>query len=187
MSSDKTFFERGSLSNIKGFKDLNLFDDFIQTALDKYSYTQEIPKLDESAVKFQDYILNEESQIPDLIIYNKPFNKNECFSGYYNHGFNKYPRKKFVLNAKDKKENENNENIEKQNEETKIEKEDNEIKEDKSKKVKNEENKASIENNENKIENETKKNENITEEKKEEENKMKEKPKKKDKKKKRKR
>ena len=135
MSSDKTFFERGSLSNIKGFKDLNLFDDFIQTALDKYSYTQEIPKLDESAVKFQDYILNEESQIPDLIIYNKPFNKNECFSGYYNHGFNKYPRKKFVLNAKensDKNKIEKND-IEKQNEEIKIEKESEEINENKNK------------------------------------------------------
>ena len=66
-----------TLSKIKGFKDLNLFDYFIQTALDKFNFTSEIPKLDESAEKFHDYILNEESQIQDLIIYNILFkNKN---------------------------------------------------------------------------------------------------------------
>ena len=133
MSTNKISFERSSLSQIKGFKDLNLFDDFIQTALDKFSITQEIPKLDESVEKFQDYILNEESQIPDLIIYNKPFNKNECFSGYYNYGFNKYPRKKFVLKNKDKNKNvekKEEENKNNQNKELKNEKESNEIKED---------------------------------------------------------
>ena len=79
MSKNEITFERSSQSKIKGFKDLNLFDSFIQTALDKYYFTQEIPKLDESGEKFHDYILNEESQIPDLIIYNKPFNKNDCY------------------------------------------------------------------------------------------------------------
>ena len=103
MSKNKISFERSALSKIKGFKDLNLFDDFIQTALDKFNFSPDIPKLDESAEKFHDYILDQEPQIPDLIIYNKTFNKNECFSGYYT-GFNKYPRKKFVLNAKERKE-----------------------------------------------------------------------------------
>ena len=105
MSKNEITFERSSQSKIKGFKDLNLFDSFIQTALDKYYFTQEIPKLDESGEKFHDYILNEESQIPDLIIYNKPFNKNDCYSGYYNFGFNKFPRTKFTLKAQKNEEN----------------------------------------------------------------------------------
>ena len=112
MSTNKINFERSSQSNIKGFKDLDLFDDFIQSALDKYNFTPEIPKLDESAEKFHDYILNEESQIPDLIIYNKTFNKNDCFSGKFYFGFNKFPRKKFVLNAQNGKKDEENNNLE---------------------------------------------------------------------------
>ena len=55
----RIIFERSSLAQIKGFKDLNSFDDFIQKALDKYNYTNIIPKLDETAVKFSDLILNE--------------------------------------------------------------------------------------------------------------------------------
>ena len=112
MSTNKINFERSSQSNIKGFKDLDLFDDFIQSALDKYNFTPEIPKLDESAEKFHDYILNEESQIPDLIIYNKTFNKNDCFSGKFYFGFNKFPRKKFVLNAQNSKKDRENNNLE---------------------------------------------------------------------------
>ena len=106
MSKNKNIFDRSTLSNIKGFKDLNLFDDFIQSALDKYNYTSELPKLDETAEKFHDFILDDTSQIPDLIIYNQIFNKNKCFAGYYNsYGFNKFPRKQFVLKAEEKKEN----------------------------------------------------------------------------------
>ena len=125
MSKNEIIFERSSQSKIKGFKDLNLFDDFIQTALDKYNYTSEIPKLDESAEKFHDYIINEESQIPDLIIYNKTFNKNDCYSGYYNFGFNKFPRKKFVLNAQKNSENKENKQIEEKNNLEENKKEDN--------------------------------------------------------------
>lgn len=106
-------FERSSLSQIKGFKDLNLFDEMIQNSLDKYSYTNVLPKLDETSEKFHDYIINEESLIPDLIIYNKTFNKNECYYEYYDYGFNKYPRKKFVLKAtKDNIQDNNNTNNE---------------------------------------------------------------------------
>ena len=117
MSKNEIIFERSSQSKIKGFKDLNLFDDFIQNALDKFNYTSEIPKLDESAEKFHDYILNEKSTIPDLIIYNKTFNKNDCYSGYYNFGFNKFPRKKFVLNAQQNTENKENKEIDHKNNE----------------------------------------------------------------------
>ena len=125
MSKNEITFERSSQSKIKGFKDLNLFDSFIQTALDKYYFTQEIPKLDESGEKFHEYILNEESQIPDLIIYNKPFNKNDCYSGYYNFGFNKFPRTKFTLKAQKNEENKedskiNNTNNNPNNEEAQI-------------------------------------------------------------------
>ena len=102
--SSQMAFERSSLSKIKGFKDLNKFDEFIQKALDKYDFTNKIPKLDESSEKFHDLILNEESLIPDLIIYNKTFNKNECYLEYYDYGFNKYPRQKFNLKAKKEKE-----------------------------------------------------------------------------------
>ena len=137
MSTNNEIFERSSFSKIKGFKDLNLFDDFIQTALDKFNFTSEIPKLDESAEKFHDYILNEESQIPDLIIYNKPFNKNDCYAGYYNFGFNKYPRKSFVLKAQENKnknikeeKEEKDDNNNKEKEEIKIEPKEEEVKEE---------------------------------------------------------
>ena len=149
MSTNNEIFERSSFSKIKGFKDLNLFDDFIQTALDKFNFTSEIPKLDESAEKFHDYILNEESQIPDLIIYNKPFNKNDCYAGYYNFGFNKYPRKSFVLKAQEnknknikeeKEEKDDNNNKEKEEElkekEIELKEKENELKE-KERKIKN--------------------------------------------------
>ena len=109
--SSQIIFERSSLSQIKGFKDLNLFDEFIQKALDKYNFTHDIPKLDDSAQKFHDYIINEDSSIPDLIIYNQTFNKNQCYFGYYNYGFNKYPRKKFVLKANKEESKSNEENI----------------------------------------------------------------------------
>ena len=75
--SNQMIFERSSLSKIKGFKNLDSFDEFIQKALDKYNFTNSTPKLDESAEKFHDYIINEESLIPDLIIYNKTFNKKQ--------------------------------------------------------------------------------------------------------------
>ena len=101
--SNQNIFERSSLSQIKGFKDLNLFDDFIQSSLDKYDFIDDIPKLDETAEKFREYIINEESLIPDLIIYNKAFNKNECYYEYYDYGYNKYPRKKFTLKAEKNK------------------------------------------------------------------------------------
>ena len=124
--SSQIIFERSSLSQIKGFKDLNLFDEFIQTALDKYNYTNDIPKLDETAEKFRDYIINDESLIPDLIIYNKTFNKNECYFDYYEYGFNKYPRKKFVLktdkNKAQKTDNIKDNNIQKEKTNEKIEK-----------------------------------------------------------------
>ena len=114
--SNQVIFERSSLSKITGFKDLNLFDDFIQKALDKYEFTDIIPKLDETSEKFHDYIINDESAIPDLIIYNKTFNKNECFLEYYDYGFNKYPRKKFILKAnKENKEKTQNNNDKQEN------------------------------------------------------------------------
>ena len=127
-------FERSSLSKIKGFKDLDSFDDFIQKALDKYNFTNSTPKLDESSEKFHDYIINEESLIPDLIIYNKTFNKNECYFEYYDYGFNKYPRKKFVLNAK-KEEEETNKNKETKNKNE----EENILEKDKKEEIKNDE------------------------------------------------
>ena len=110
--SNQLIFERSSLSKLKGFSDLNSFDEYIQNALNKYYSTKSIPKLDETAEKFHDYIINDDSLIPDLIIYNKPFNKNECYYEYYSYGFNKYPRKKFILNEnKDINNNSNIENI----------------------------------------------------------------------------
>ena len=123
--SNKIIFERSSLSQIKGFKDLNAFDDFIQSSLDKFYFTEVIPKLDETAEKFHDYIINDESLRPDLIIYNKTFNKNNCYYDYYDYGFNKYPRKKFTLKADNNKSKNNDDTIKDNNEENKENKNEN--------------------------------------------------------------
>ena len=80
-------------------KILNKLDNFIQDCLDKYK-PKENP--DESLYantteKERDLIISKKSTIPDLVIWNKVFNKNECFAGADTTIENNFPRFTFYL------------------------------------------------------------------------------------------
>ena len=98
--------------NAKGFKDLNSFDNFIKRSLDKFTFVDPSEDLYNSVGIYSKYIISNKSTIPDLIIYNKTFNKNDCFEGYRGNQFNKFPRIRFILKAKPKRKPNNKKEFE---------------------------------------------------------------------------
>ena len=54
----------------------------------------------ETVVQNQDFIISHKSTIPDLVIWNKTFNKNECFEEGDLSKSNPFPRYKFFLHLK---------------------------------------------------------------------------------------
>ena len=88
-------------SRFKKFKEL---DSFIQNSLDKYFYVEPWKKLYERTGKLHRDIISDKSTIPDLIIYNKTFNKSDCFIESNEKTFVKFPRMRFILRPKYKKE-----------------------------------------------------------------------------------
>ena len=82
-------------------EDLKKFDEFIQESLNKYFYVEAWDKLYSITKKDSYDIISDNSTIPDLVIYNKSFNKNDCF--LYSNKKNKYikfPRVQFLLRPK---------------------------------------------------------------------------------------
>ena len=80
---------------------LKKLDDFIQFSLNKYFFVDAWEKL--YAVSGDNHydIISDKSTIPDLIIYNKSFNKNKCFFHVNkNDKYNKFPRVQFLLRPK---------------------------------------------------------------------------------------
>ena len=71
--------------NAKGFKDLKSFDTFIQKTMDKFTFVDPAEELYNSVGIYSQYIISNKSTIPDLIIYNKTFNKKLHFylKNYY--------------------------------------------------------------------------------------------------------
>ena len=91
-------------SKIEKVETLKKLDDFIQFSLDKYFYVDPWEKLYSVSGDNHYDIISDKSTIPDLIIYNKSFNKNECFlQANKNNKFNKYPRVQFLLRPKKNK------------------------------------------------------------------------------------
>ena len=88
-------------TRFKKFKELDLF---IQNSLDKYFYVEPWKKLYERTGKLHRDIISDKSTIPDLIIYNKTFNKSDCFIESKGKTFIKFPRMRFILRPKYKKE-----------------------------------------------------------------------------------
>ncbi len=78
-------------------------DDFIQNSLDKFFFVEPWKNLYENTEIFSRYIISNKSTIPDLIIFNKTFNKNDCFEGADRNYFNKFPRMRFILRPRYKK------------------------------------------------------------------------------------
>ena len=94
--------------NQKYFKkeDLDKLDKFIQESLDKYYSVQPWDELYQITGENHKYIISDNSTIPDLVIYNKGFNKLNCF--YYPNvkGYKKkvkFPRKFFHIKQKENK------------------------------------------------------------------------------------
>ena len=90
--------------NYTRFKKFKELDFFIQNSLDKYFYVEPWKKLYERTGKLHRDIISDKSTIPDLIIYNKTFNKSECFIGSKEKSYIKFPRYRFILRPKFKKE-----------------------------------------------------------------------------------
>lgn len=96
---------------------LNQLDSFIQSALDKYQFS-EYPKEKflEIGPECSKLLTSYKSYVPDLVVFNKKFNKNECFYNANTNYNNPYPRTKYILKAKNnlistiKKTNDNTEN-----------------------------------------------------------------------------
>ena len=84
--------------------DLRKLDLFIQKSLDLYFYVDPWKKLYERTGRIHRNVISDKSTIPDLIIYNKKFNKSECFYEMNNSTYVEYPRIRFILRPKFRKE-----------------------------------------------------------------------------------
>ena len=82
-------------------EDIKKFDNFIQETINKYFYVEPWDKLTSNTGKDSYDIISYKSTIPDLVIYNKTFNKSKCFLySNKNSKFIKFPRKQFLLRPK---------------------------------------------------------------------------------------
>jgi hypothetical protein len=70
----------------------NKLDLFIQSSLDLYLFVERNPISYENDSFLSKHLFNYKSQIPDLVIYNKIFNKNQCFYEGNSSNFNPFPR-----------------------------------------------------------------------------------------------
>ena len=67
-------------------------DDFTQNSLDKYAFVEVDPLMLEASGIYSKHIVSNKPAIPDLVIYNKKFNKNECFVDANDKDYNPFPR-----------------------------------------------------------------------------------------------
>ena len=103
-------------------KDLSKLDEYIQQCLNMFKFVDPKPEFYEATGKEKDLIISHKSTIPDLVIWNKTFNKNECFEEANLNKPNPFPRFQFFLrikstkSEKEKKKEKKNEKKEKKNE-----------------------------------------------------------------------
>jgi hypothetical protein len=97
-SSKDVTFKRKSMSTTKVSPAKALFtnhkqlDDFIQNSLDYYGFVDPWQELYDATGIYSKFIISNKSAIPDLVIYNKKFNKNECFYEAGTEEVNNFPR-----------------------------------------------------------------------------------------------
>ena len=98
-------------------KHLNNLDEFIQKCLDNFKFVEPKQELYDATGSDKNIIISHKSTIPDLVIWNKTFNKNNCFIGANANKETKFPRFLFYIKIKkNKKTKKNNtENINKIN------------------------------------------------------------------------
>lgn len=75
-------------------------DDFIQSSLDRYKFVDVPANMLEATSNYSRIIVSNKSTVPDLVIYNKLFNKSECFFQCNTDEYISYPRYKFMLKAR---------------------------------------------------------------------------------------
>jgi hypothetical protein len=85
-----TTFKRKTYA--KGFSNHKGLDDFIQNSLDKYYFVDPMEEMYEATGVYSKFIVSNKSAIPDLVIWNKKFNKNECFYEGSTKDYNAFPR-----------------------------------------------------------------------------------------------
>ena len=82
-------------------EDLKKLDTFIQDSLYKYFYVNPWERLYINTGRDHRDIISDKSTIPDLVIYNKSFNKRDCFlNSKKNNKYVKFPRTQFLLRPK---------------------------------------------------------------------------------------
>lgn len=79
---------------------LEKLDHFIQFSLGRFKYFTARHCLYKSAGQYSYDIVNNKSILPDLVIYNTPFDKNVCFYGNQMSYPNPFPRKRFQVQNK---------------------------------------------------------------------------------------
>jgi hypothetical protein len=88
--STSTQFRRKTYA--KGFSDHKALDDFIQASLERYRFVDPAEEMYLATGVYSKYIISNKSAIPDLVIWNKKFNKNECFHENSSKEFSTFPR-----------------------------------------------------------------------------------------------
>ena len=84
-------------------------DNFIQDSLNKFKFVEVKRELCSNVGDDINSIISHKSTIPDLVIWNKPFNKNECFENMKDlTKYNKYPRIPFYLRLNNKQDKNKN-------------------------------------------------------------------------------
>ena len=91
-------------------KHLNNLDEFIQKCLDNFKFVDPKKELYESTGEDKNLIISHKSTIPDLVIWNKTFNKNNCFVGANTNNETKFPRYLFYIKIKKNKKSKKNNN-----------------------------------------------------------------------------
>ena len=89
-------------------KHLKNLDDFIQKCLDNFKFVEPKQELYDATGADKNIIISHKSTIPDLVIWNKTFNKNNCFFEANNNKETKFPRYLFYIKIKKKKKTKKN-------------------------------------------------------------------------------
>ncbi len=96
MNNNQKFYRYSNIDK----KTLNQLDTFIQSSLDKYQYCDYPKEKFDIHPEFSKLLTSYKSQVPDLVIFNKKFNKNLCFINSNTIYNNPFPRAKFSLKTK---------------------------------------------------------------------------------------
>ena len=86
--------------NVIQFKNFKYFDNFIQNCLEKFKLVEPKKEFYDATGKDANFIISHKSTIPDLVIWNKKFNKNYCFEDADYNKDNPFPRYRFFIKIK---------------------------------------------------------------------------------------